>query len=88
MLSAVAAGDFGNLEIGFRVVQLTPTVRMQALESSVKSLPVMPQKSSSFNASTGLLQIPELYVDDALGFTGLQFRLIDAAQLIFELGSN
>lgn len=88
MLSAVAAGDFGNLEIGFRVVQLTPTVRIQALESSVKSLPVMPQKSSSFNASTGLLQIPELYVDDALGFTGLQFRLIDAAQLIFELGSN
>ncbi len=85
ILSAVAAGQFGNLELGFRLIQVAPTVRIQALESTVKQLSVLPAKSATLNASTGILHMPELYVDDTLQATGLRFQLVDQAQLIFEL---
>lgn len=85
MLSAVAAGQFGDLELGFKLLQMEPTVRIQALESTLKQLSVLPEKASTFNATTGILRIPELYVDDTLEFTGLLFQLVDDAQLIFEL---
>jgi len=85
LTSAVAAGDFGNIELGFNLIQTEPTVRIQALESTLKQLTVLPEKASTFNASNGILRLPELHVDDTVEYRGLEFLLIDGERLIFEL---
>jgi hypothetical protein len=37
------------------------------------------------NSATGMLFVPELYVDDSVAYRGLQFKLVDGDQLMFEL---
>jgi hypothetical protein len=85
LTSTVAAGEFGNIELGFNLVQMAPTVRIQAIESTLKPLTVLPEKASTFNSHTGVFRIPELHVDNTIEYRGLQFLLIDGNQLIFEL---
>lgn len=85
LVSAVSAAEFGNLELGFNVLQMEPTVRIQANGASIKSLNVLPEKAASFSSGNGIFRIPELVIDDAVAFRGLQFKLIDGDNLIFEL---
>lgn len=85
MTSSVDAGDFGRIQLDFRLLRMEPTVRIQVLPESIKSLSTLPGKFSTFNPASGLLQVPELVLDDAVGYSGLRFQLIDGDQLIFEL---
>ncbi|MDP2128877.1 MAG: VCBS repeat-containing protein [Pseudohongiella sp.] len=85
LTSNVAAGEFGNIELGFNLLQMAPTVRIQAIESTLKPLTALPEKASTFNSGSGIFRIPELHVDDTIEYRGLQFLLIDGNQLIFEL---
>lgn len=89
MTSLVDAGELGRIQLNFRLLRMEPTVRIQALPESIKSISALPAKSATFNATSGLLQIPELVLDDAIGYSGLRFQLIDGDKLIFELvGAN
>jgi hypothetical protein len=65
--------------------KIAPTARIQAIESTLKSLTVLPEKASTFNSRMGIFRIPELQVDNTIEYRGLQFLLIDGNQLIFEL---
>jgi hypothetical protein len=85
MRSSVAAGEFGNLNVSFKLVQSEPGIRIQILGNSLKQLTMLPEKAATFNSATGMLFVPELYVDDSVAYRGLQFRLVDGDQLIFEL---
>lgn len=85
LTSNVAAGEFGNIELGFNLLQMEPTVRIQAIESTLKPLTVMPEKASTFNSATGIFRIPELHIEDNVEYRGLRFLLIDGTNLIFEL---
>jgi len=85
MTSAVAAGEFGNIQLSFRLLRMEPTVHIQAVAESITGLSSLPEKHATFNSSTGILQVPELVLDDAVAYRGMQFRLIDGDRLIFEL---
>lgn len=85
LVSAVAAGEFGDIELGFNLLQMEPTVRIQAVESTLRPLSVLPDKASTFTSANGIFRIPELHVDGDLAYRGLQFLLIDGEKLVFEL---
>jgi len=85
MTSAVDAAEFGHIELQFRLLRMEPTVRIQVVGESIKGLTSLPDKHSVFNSTTGVLHVPELVLDDAVAYRGMQFKLIDGDKLIFEL---
>ncbi|MDP2127129.1 MAG: VCBS repeat-containing protein [Pseudohongiella sp.] len=85
MSSIVDAGDLGRIQLKFNLLRMEPTVRIQALASTLKDISNLPAKFATFSNSSGLLMVPELAIDDAVGYRGLRFQLIDGENLIFEL---
>ncbi|HDZ07492.1 FG-GAP repeat domain-containing protein [Pseudohongiella sp.] len=83
--SLVAANEFGDLDVRFKLIQSEPTIRIQIIPETLSDVTQLPAKSASFNSATGILTMPELHVDDAVAYRNLQFRLIDGDLLIFEL---
>lgn len=79
------AGEFGYAALDFSIYQTEPTVVIQALVDSVATLTELPDSPATFNTSTGVLLIPELVLDDAVAYTNVEFTLIDAGQLLFQL---
>ena len=79
------AGSNGQFELSFSIVQTEPTVVIQALAAQAKPITELPEKPATFDGSTGVLRIPELAIDGNVSFTNLEFTLIDAAKLQFQL---
>lgn len=83
--SMVAANEFGDLDVTFKLIQSEPTIRIQIQPETLRGVSPLPAKSASFNSASGMLVMPELHVDDAVAYRNLQFRLVDGDLLIFEL---
>ncbi|TFH75266.1 VCBS repeat-containing protein [Gammaproteobacteria bacterium LSUCC0112] len=85
MRSFVDAGELGRIQLDFQLLRMEPTVQIQVLPETIKNLSVLPSRFSTFSPATGILQVPELVVDDTIEYRGLRFQLIDGDRLIFEL---
>lgn len=79
------AGEFGYAALDFSIYQTEPTVIIQAIADSVAELSELPENLGMFNPETGVLLLPELFLDDVLAYTNVEFTLIDGTLLLFQL---
>ena len=83
----VDAGTSGFASMAFSVTATEPSVVVQLDLSSVEVLSATVEKIATFDAATGRLILPELFVSGAAAFRNLSFILSDAEQLLFTLES-
>ena len=83
----VDAGTSGLASLAFSITSTDPSVVVQLDLSSVEVLTETVDKIATFDAATGRLVLPELFVSGAPAFRNLSFILSDAEQLLFTLES-
>ncbi len=83
----VDAGSSGLASLALAITSTDPSVVVQLDLSSVQVLTQSVEKMATFDATTGLLVLPELFVSGAAAFRNLSFRLTNAEQLLFTLES-
>lgn len=83
----VNAGELGLLSLAFSVYSFSPETQIQAISASVRSLGSAQAKMATFDTSSNLLTIPELFLGGSIAYRNVVFELTDPAQLIFTLRS-
>jgi peptidyl-prolyl cis-trans isomerase A (cyclophilin A) len=83
----VDAGTSGIASMAFSITATEPSVVVQLDLSSVEVLTETVDKIATFDAATGRLVLPELFVSGEAAFRNLIFILSDAEQLLFTLES-
>lgn len=83
----VDAGTSGLASMAFSITSTNPSVVVQLDLSSVQVLTATVDKIATFDATTGRLVLPELFVSGTAAFRNLNFILTDATQLLFTLES-
>lgn len=84
---SVDAGSAGLASMAFSISATSPQVVIQLDLGSVQELSETVDKIATFDAATGTLILPELWVAGALAFRNLRFTLSDSQQLLFTLES-
>jgi hypothetical protein len=81
----VDAGDLGMLSVAFQLISEDPQIlikidpdKLFPIEQAVAGMP-------AFDAASGRLTIPELWVDGQVAYRNVRFLLSDEEQLIFTL---
>lgn len=83
----VDAGTSGLASMAFSVTATAPSVVIQLDLSSVEVLTAAVEDMATFDATTGVLVLPELSVAGSAAFRNLRFILSDSEQLLFTLES-
>ncbi len=83
----VDAGTAGFASLAFTISATEPAAVVQLDLSSVVALTETVDKIATFDAATGRLVLPELFVSGAAAFRNLSFILSDSEQLLFTLES-
>lgn len=85
--TAIAAGTAGNVAANFSIVSLAPAIVIRLDLDSLQALEGELPGMANFNADTGQLRLPELWISPTAKFSNLVFQLTDAQQLTFTLVS-
>jgi peptidyl-prolyl cis-trans isomerase A (cyclophilin A) len=83
----VDAGPAGLASLVFTISATEPDVIVKLELSSIKTIAETVDKIATFDAATGILLLPELFVSGIVAYRNVNFILTDAEQYLFTLGA-